>query len=638
MNKIDKIKKKIKKYSVISFDIFDTLIKRDVLNDDQIFALIARQIIEKNVLDVENFIEFRKKAYSNAKEKKSNANIYEIYTELLKLYNISPDFELVSQLVNAELEVEKNICKANDKIIDLLRYSKKLNKKVIIISDMYLSKLHLEVLLLKCGLESGRDYDELFVSCEIGKSKASRSLFSHIKEDQKIQNKEMLHIGDALRSDFINPRFFKIDSVHIKRSDLNTIYKNSKYKQDINYQLIDKFQSNRVSENDRYIQFGYECVGPLLYGFVKWINNYIKKSSRKYKLYFLSREGQFIKKCYDTIYPDNNSEYLYVSRKSLLYILLWQYDSIEEKIKKISNKHNYTTKYIYEYLGIKEKYNPEESENKTYLSVDEILSDNSIMTVLDGYNDLINSESKKQFDVFISMMNINSTDNDILIVDIGWNGSMQSYLKKILLVADLSINIEGLYIGLSKFGYRKFTFEEYRRYGYLFDYSNDICSTKINENDAFAFCGLFESLFTADHGSVRGYQQDNKKLYPIFYEYEYSKNETYNTIKSIQNSAIQFCIDFNNSIVKELVEFTPEISFAKLQRFGDHPNVDEIKMFNDFDFFDIEATKMCGDGNWHIWNIKKIYVDFINSGWKVGFIKKHFPFIPALKIYSMIRR
>lgn len=635
---MDKIKRKIKKHSIISFDIFDTLIRRDTLNDDQIFVLIEKKIVEIGIDYLNHFVEYRKRAYCIAREKYGEANIYEIYKELLNLYGLDNNLDLINQLVGIEVNVEENICKPNNKIIELLKYSKDSNKKVIIVSDMYLTKNHLEQLLLKCGLEKSRDYEEIFVSCEIRKSKAKKNLFNYLKEYYGITNKEIIHIGDALRSDYINPKFCNISSVHVQRKNDNIYFVNKRYSKDSNYCLMEKFQNNRIDSKDLYYNFGYECIGPLMFGFTKWIKDFVERSEKNTRIFFLSREGQFIKKCYDVMYQDNSSEYLYVSRKSLTYILLWKSKNIEDKIKNIANKHNYTTKYIFEYLEISEKYNLHNLDNKTFFNIEEVLLDENLMSILRSYNDEINTNSRRQFDIFISMMNFKDRENDILIVDIGWNGSMQSYLKKVLSVVDESIKIEGLYIGVSKFGYNKFPFEENRRYGYIFDYSNGRCKTSINENDAFAFCGLFESLFTANHGSVKGYKIENAKCLPCFYEYEYSEGKTYEIIKTIQDGAIKFCIDLNESIIKDLITLTPEVAFAKLQRFGDYPKRKEINMFSDFDFFDIEQTKMCGNGDWHIWNLKKIYVDFMNSGWKIGFIKKYFPFLPALKIYSMIRR
>ena len=63
-----KILNKIKNNNNISFDIFDTLIKRNVITPDEVFKLIEIEYNQHND-KIKNFSKIRKQAYYKAKKK-----------------------------------------------------------------------------------------------------------------------------------------------------------------------------------------------------------------------------------------------------------------------------------------------------------------------------------------------------------------------------------------------------------------------------------------------------------------------------------------------------------------------------------------------------------------------------------------
>ena len=115
---IQKIKKTIDSKNIISFDIFDTLIRRMIKNPHDIFDLIERKY---NSLNVGNKIsDFKRNRILSEKEcrnKSTNEEITidEIYSNLEKVY----DKKQANILKELEKNIEIDFCKGNIKIKEI---------------------------------------------------------------------------------------------------------------------------------------------------------------------------------------------------------------------------------------------------------------------------------------------------------------------------------------------------------------------------------------------------------------------------------------------------------------------------------------------------------------------------------------
>ena len=150
---INNIIKKSKKYDIISFDIFDTLITRCIYEPDDAFKILG------NLIKDEKFIEKRKKAEQQARKKLEhdvNLDEYMLENSLSK--------EKTSILKNNEIKLEKDLLVPRKDMCILLKKLKEKNKKVILVSDMYLTKKAIIDILNNCGYKDL--YDALYLSCE----------------------------------------------------------------------------------------------------------------------------------------------------------------------------------------------------------------------------------------------------------------------------------------------------------------------------------------------------------------------------------------------------------------------------------------------------------------------------------------
>ena len=124
-NNITKIFKSIDKHKIISFDIFDTLLLRPYVRPIDLFLHMESHYKS------ENFAIARIQAEEDARKNldKNEITLDDIYEFIGARYNHLKQFEI---------EWETKILQINPEIKEIYDYAIKKNKKVIIVSDMYL--------------------------------------------------------------------------------------------------------------------------------------------------------------------------------------------------------------------------------------------------------------------------------------------------------------------------------------------------------------------------------------------------------------------------------------------------------------------------------------------------------------------
>ena len=102
----DEIYKEMVKYQYISFDMYDTLVKRDLKDPKDIFKLIEKAALGKYENIVQGYSQLRVETEEKIrKSKKNEVTLTEIYNELAKLYTPS----IADELMHLELEYEYNL-------------------------------------------------------------------------------------------------------------------------------------------------------------------------------------------------------------------------------------------------------------------------------------------------------------------------------------------------------------------------------------------------------------------------------------------------------------------------------------------------------------------------------------------------
>ena len=335
------MKKNIDQAKVVSFDIFDTLIKRDCYKPVEIFSIIEDRLNKKYNTKT-NFKEKRINAERKAIILNSDKeiDITDIYKCFPKMVGISKD-----EMIMEEEQTELNLCQPNQFAIPIYKYCMEKNKRIIIVSDMYLKEKIIKKILYKANI---RTYEKIYLSSECGASKENGNIFKIIIKDMKVSPQDIIHIGDNLRRDYISPKRHGLRSALIGNHHNNIIidktYKTTSYRN-----LLEFINNHYPRNKDLFYRLGFEVQGPLLLGYVKWLNDDLKKEKIK-KIFFLSRDGQIVQRAFNFINPNMESKYLYVSRKSLIIPTIWMSPEIKD-VQKIFKWPTYID--IYQFLKLR---------------------------------------------------------------------------------------------------------------------------------------------------------------------------------------------------------------------------------------------------------------------------------------------
>ncbi len=187
--------KKIGNYDIVSFDIFDTLITRNVDKVTDIFFLAGMNVFEKKE-DAEKFRKNRIFAEKIARTSSPNGEVSldDIYNKI-KCYSV----DLTKKLKDAEIEMEIASCRPRAEIVLFYEKVCSVHDNTILISDMYLPKGVIDRMLVKCGIR----YNKIFISNLYGCNKISGELYVKSQQELGVLCAKHLHYGDSIKADFI---------------------------------------------------------------------------------------------------------------------------------------------------------------------------------------------------------------------------------------------------------------------------------------------------------------------------------------------------------------------------------------------------------------------------------------------------
>lgn len=608
--------RQIEDYDVVSFDIFDTLLKRSVKKPTDVFLYMEKKYNKEGFFYER--IEAEKRARANNNTEVTLKDIYE---------------EMPFDFFEEELETESELLIQNDWILPV--YKKAVQSKIVIVtSDMYLPEDFIIRILKREKIDG---YKKLYLSSAVGKTKSSGELFNLILEEIGY-DKKIIHIGDSFKADYEIPKKRGISAIHIPTNVVKGTFQLKK--DNIECNILNAFLNNTSPINqNKYYRFGYEKFGMFLWGYSRWLHESIKSAGID-NVYFFSRDGLIMKKAFDTLYNDVDTHYLEVSRRALRVPILWMNYELEHVIDMISPSKLVSLATIFDGVGLNindyveliKKYGFE--LNSTFDRKD-LLNNNDLNALYSELSCDIENVSKHEYQLLVKYINQNKLAGNFAIVDIGWSGGMQRYLIETLNKLSIESHIKGYYIGVADYYKRNVAvIPSLDLNGYLFDFLHD----ENAKDKRSAFVGLFETLFLEQGGSVKNYKEKNGCVVSNRLPYEYLKNGKptfeYQCVMDIQKGALDFIQKFGNINI----DLPADILFQGLSETGVAPKRCDINMFADFRFFDEGETQYLAKPRnifYYLVHLNVLKTDFLSSRWKIGFMKRLFKAnLPYEKMYN----
>lgn len=213
---------------VVSVDVFDTLLLRGTKPESARFLDIGRRHLHAlkghgaatSLTHYDLLIKrlaAARAAYRNARlvDGVREPNYRYIANIQLRSMGLTPTDDIVSQMLELELEYEASVLKPNRTLVNILKAAKHAGKRVICVSDMYLGAGDIERLVRQSGIGF---IDKVYSSSDFGFGKASKRLFESVLELEGVEPSMFVHCGDNAFSDFRNAVDLGIDAYHVPRA------------------------------------------------------------------------------------------------------------------------------------------------------------------------------------------------------------------------------------------------------------------------------------------------------------------------------------------------------------------------------------------------------------------------------------
>lgn len=329
---------------MISFDIFDTLITRRTYTPHGIFLLMQEKLCKTSFTNKYDFfcnsfcelrisaeIDARLYAEQNGLEEISLQDIYDLLKRRIQMSD-----EMITYIMDLEVQTEIENVYPIWTNINLLKTLVSEKKKVVLISDMYLTEDIIRRMLVK--YDSVFNHIPIYISGVIKKTKQSGRLYLDVARKENIEFENWTHYGDNYKSDYLMPKMLGINANYIKPIELFTWekYIGDKLSLQNNLALQFYFGTIRNIQLEKTINSFVGMGGMILYPYILWL---ISRSLEQKidRLYFIARDGCVLKIIADQIIKNQQLEiqtsYIYGSREA------WKIEKLIKTQKEILIKY-----------------------------------------------------------------------------------------------------------------------------------------------------------------------------------------------------------------------------------------------------------------------------------------------------------
>ncbi|HRE46180.1 MAG TPA: HAD-IA family hydrolase [Aggregatilineales bacterium] len=509
-------------YSILSLDVFDTALWRRVLSPTDVFPLAAERANLPGVAPT-RFRAARIAAEAEARRRASDEiTLDAIYAVLGDALHLS--LQTLNTLKAAEIETERALSRPNPTILAFYEQAKRMSKRVIFLSDMYLPESVIADLLARAGYDG---YERLIVSSAVGKTKHSGALFHHTAQTLNILPRTILHLGDDPHSDHHQAWAAGWNAHLIPKISAHTVSPlplptppeaNRSSAESQALALIHQDYAPTEEGASFWEALGWRCAGLLYYGFAVWLLRRVQEDKVR-RLFFLSRDGYILRQAFQLVVAaagvDLPSTYLYASRRALNVPAIHDLsrDDLDFLVGGLGNVplRMYLTRIGLDPTApavrwaIQRAGFPDDAHRIT--ATDHVRL-RALFTILETAIRALADAERPLAVRYLKENGFYDGGDPLGVVDVGWHGSMQGALG-VLWRWQMGKNaapLRGYYVG---------TFDTARYLpvrGYL------CADGKPSSTQAVLRQGveIIEFLLDAPHGSVLGYREGEGAAQPIF--------------------------------------------------------------------------------------------------------------------------
>jgi|GEM_PF-5982963 len=444
MNKISELKSFVEKQETIYVDLFDTICHRKY-STEYVFYQYTDFLIQNYKINSDFFGLFHtlQTIFTNiwGDEKTTFERVY-------YHYNLDKDFDFdtfYKKSISIFVKYESKNIEIDESVLSVLKQS---SKKVSVLSDFYLSFDTVNQIFNNVVPNFFSTFNRVYISADYKKTKYDGTFFSFINGTDNSAKKCM--IDDNL-GNIKNARKEGFETFHIDSKEYYAKYKkyDDNYLKTINKTILD---STWIKKHKYYIS-----------NFTYFVFDYCKRLYQEIEngdcIYFMSREGLLLKDYFDhylSVHTEKtaNTFWLPISRFSSLFLdegilnvsfnvfMKQIYDNVAEKIT--------STNQLLSYFSFKQS-EIEKCINECSKKHKITIENNTLPLEYFGkvYDLSLFKETLRNNIVSARLKLIkllgNNSKNRIVVTDVGWKGSFQNRISKLL----PETNIFGYYLALT---------------------------------------------------------------------------------------------------------------------------------------------------------------------------------------------
>ncbi len=463
--------------SVLSLDIFDTVLWRRVPRPTDVFAVMGSRLRKEGRapewLTDAAFRAMRIDAERNSRMRRGSlgteVSLFDIWEEMpIALFGGST----IEELVADEVALEREFTVVDLDIAEVIKSARAHGVKTVFVSDTYFTEDHLAHLLDRPELGSMDDI-HVFRSHQHGRDKAS-GLWDIVLEELGVRPQQVVHIGDNRAADVDTPGRLGVRTVFYERIDssFDEVLRREKesvegfgpFNAGLHPELGDfgltslraktlalRPSSGNIAAKNAW-EYGAAVLGPVLTGFAEWVAERAAAAGTRV-VWCPMREGTVLSALVNNAAQARGFKVearpIWLSRHVTSLAALDPFDG--DKLHEfIAQRYQLTVRQLLETLQL----NPGEVPAVAEI-LDTVLDNHRIVTdVRDALTETAHLKNRLGVTVMRARERLLDhlraegalEESEIALVDLGWGGTIQHYLSKVLSIASTGIKASGYYL------------------------------------------------------------------------------------------------------------------------------------------------------------------------------------------------
>ena len=448
-----------KQVALVSVDIFDTLLLRYMGNPEEVQRAVCRIVSERTGIAAEVVWQARQHAEQRLRNAAAQAGFdHECrYSELLPYWvecmGIKDDPAALQAFIQqTELDLETAALHIKPDAQVFLDWVREQGVPIIAMSDMYLDGELLRELLRSKGLV---DYfSQIYVSADSKRGKYSGRLFQKMLQDTKLSAAQVVHIGDNPISDRRMACREGIQGIWLyEKADLQR-----RERQVLSARMAQRGgiwmgrhffecvetrnqQQDGLKPRDFFFRYGRDVLGPAFSVFMQGLLERLQQQRNAgqpiEKLLFVARDGFLFERLYRTTNSDIPAEYVYLSRRVITAASTAEGLSWEQAIVAFYNPKQCGLESVCKVYGLPaEALQPLARDHgfEDFAAPIHHWEDTRLHNFLKDHEvqAIIRAEGQKHRELlqcYLEQVGFFAHQR-VALVDIGWNGTVQKFLKQ----------------------------------------------------------------------------------------------------------------------------------------------------------------------------------------------------------------